>query len=251
MQAIVFIAAALASSSFWTANVPFIGKWRLDVSRSTIVDEMHVESLGPDRYAFNFEGAPRETVVADGTDQPGLPGTTLAVKAADARTLSVVRKQDGRVVVSANWKLSEDGRTLHDAFTSLQEDGSKVSVDYVYRRTSGTSGFAGAWESTTKPIGLKLELQIQPYGANGLSFTSPGSEKKVTFDGRDHQAPGATHTSFSGQRHGARAIEYAEKSSGKIERLRKLQLSKDGRTLTETLRTPGRAAPNILVFARE
>ena len=251
MHAIIFIVSALASSGLWTANDPFVGTWRLDVSRSTIVDEVRVESLGRDRYAFNFEGAPTETVVADGTDQPGLPGTTLAVKAADARTLSVVRKRDGHIVVSASWKLSEDGRTLRDAFTSLQDDGSTLTVDYLYRRTSGTSGFAGTWESTTKPIGLKLELQIQPYGNQGLSFASPGSDRKVTFDGRPHAAPGARDTSFSGRRHGSRAMEYTEKSGGKVQRVRKFELSKDGRTLTETLRTPGHAAPDIFVFARE
>jgi hypothetical protein len=93
------IGLAAAASIFWTANYPFVGKWRLDVSRSRIVDDMRIEALGSNKYAFNFEGGPRETVVADGTDQPGLPGTTLAVKAEDARTLTVVRKQNGHVIV--------------------------------------------------------------------------------------------------------------------------------------------------------
>jgi hypothetical protein len=129
--------------------------------------------------------------VADGTDQPGLPGTTLAVKVEDARALTVVRKQAGRIIVSAHWKLSPDGRTLRDSFTGLQPDGSKATTDYLYRRMAGTSGFAGDWESTTKPVGLKLELEIQPYDNQGLSFVSPGSNKSVIFDGREQAAPGA------------------------------------------------------------
>src|SRR5689334_3563500 len=181
MQAIMLVAAA-AASTFWTANDPFVGHWKLDVSRSTIVDDMKVESVGPNTYSFNFENSPTETIVADGTDQPGLSGTTLSVKQADDGTLSVVRKQDGKVIVSAHWKLSPDGRTLHDAFTGLQDDGSNLSTDYVYRRTAGTSGFAGTWESTTKPIGLKLEMDIQPYEKQGLSFASLGSKKSVIFD---------------------------------------------------------------------
>jgi hypothetical protein len=249
MQAILFVAAA-AASTFWTASDPFVGHWKLDVSRSTIVDDMKVESLGPNRYAFSFEGAPIETVVADGTDQPGLPGTTLAVKQADGRTLSVVRKQDGKVIVSAHWKLSPDGRTLRDAFTSLQDDGSNLRIDYVYRRTAGTSGFAGAWESTTKPIGLKLEMDIQPYADKGLSFTSLGSKKSVIFDGRDHAGADAKDVTFSGHRSGPRAMDYTEKSGGKVTRLRAFQLSRDGRTLTETLRTPGQGIPDVFVFQR-
>ena len=249
MQAI-FVAAALAASTFWTAKDPFVGHWRLDVSRSTIVDDMKVESLGANTFAFSFEGAPTETIVADGTDQPGLPGTTLAVKQADERTLSVVRKQDGKVIVSAHWKLSPDGRTLHDAFTALQDDGSNLSTDYVYRRTAGTSGFAGSWESTTKRMGLKLEIEIQPYGNEGLSFTSSGSTKDLTFDGRDHAAQGAKDVTFSGHRRGARAMAYTEKNGGKIAHLRAFQLSRDGRTLTETLRTPGHSVPDVFVFQR-
>jgi len=250
MQAIMFVAASLAASAFWTANDPFVGHWNLDVSRSTIVDAMKVQSLGANRYSFNFEGGPTETVVADGTDQPGLPGTTLSVKQSDDRTLSVVRKQDGRVIVSANWKLSPDGRTLHDAFTSLQDDGSKLSTDYVYRRTAGTSGFAGTWESTTKPIGLKLEMDIQPYANKGLSFTSLGSKKSVIFDGREHAAADSKDVTFSGRRDGTRTMDYAEKNAGKVTRLREFELSQDGRTLKETLRTEGQRSPDIFVFKR-
>lgn len=249
MQAMMFV-AALAASTFWTANDPFVGHWRLDISHSTIVDDMKVESQGPNRYGFSFEGAPVETVIADGSDQPGLSGTMLSVKQADDGTLSVVRKQDGKVIVSAHWKLSPDGQTLRDSFTSLQDDGTNLEVDYVYRRTAGTSGFSGTWESTTRPIGLNLEMDIRPYGNDGLSFDSPGSRKAVTFDGRDHAADGSKDVTFSGRRDGARAMTYTEKNGGKVARVRAFQLSRDEHTLTETLRTPGHSIPDIFVFQR-
>jgi hypothetical protein len=253
MQMIGFMAvASLAAATFWTANDPFVAKWRLDVWRSQIVDDMRVQALGSNKYAFNFEGGPQETVVADGTDQRGLPGTTLAVKAEDARTMSVVRKQGGRVIISAEWKLSQDGRALRDAFTSERADGSKMTVDYVYRRTSGTSGFGGSWESTTKPVGLKLELEIRPYPSRGLSFISGGSDKNVTFDGRDHAVPHASDgATLSGRRGGARTMGYLEKSLGKVQRVRQFALSRNGRRLTETLRTPGQSTPDVFVFERE
>jgi hypothetical protein len=252
MHATLSIAATFAASTLWTANDPFVGHWKLDVSRSTIIDAMKVQSIGSNRYSFNFEGGPTESVVADGTDQPGLPGTTLAVKQPDGRTLNVVRKEDGHVIVSAKWTLSQDGRTLHDAFTSLQDDGSNLSVDYVYRRTAGSSGFAGTWESTTKPVGLTLKLEIRPYENLGLSFANAGSTKNVTFDGREHSAPGSGDgVTFSGRRHGARAMEYAERKRGKVQHVRQFALSPDGRSLTATLRTPGQATPDVFVFERE
>jgi hypothetical protein len=252
LVAMTLVQPALAAPIFWTRSDPFVGKWRLDVSRSRIVDDMRVLALGSNKYAFNFEGGPQETIVADGTDQPGLPGTTLAVKVEDARALTVVRKQAGRIIVSAHWKLSPDGRTLRDSFTGLQPDGSKATTDYLYRRMAGTSGFAGDWESTTKPVGLKLELEIQPYDNQGLSFVSPGSNKSIIFDGREQAAPGAKDgVTFSGRRSGARVIEYTEKNRGKVERSRKFELSRDGHILRETLRTTDQTTPDVLVFERE
>lgn len=242
----------LAVPTLWTANDPFVGKWKLDVPRSTIVDQMRVKVVGSNIYRFNFEGGPAETVRADGTEQPGTPGTTLSVKAPDARTLMVVRKQDGRKIVSATWKLSRDGNRLRDAFTSLQADGSSTTVHYLYRRRSGKSGFAGVWESTTKPIGLQLELEIEPDESGGLAFVTPGSRKSVLFDGRDHRLPDAeVGLTVSGRRLGRLAMDYIEKKNGRAVRARHFSLSGHRRTLTETLRTTGQHTPAILVFSRE
>ena len=259
MRLITLLALAVAAtaaikppSALGAANDPFVGKWRLDVSRSTIVDDMRVQAVGPNKYAFNFERAPTETVVADGTDQPGLPGTTLAAKAESANTFTVVRKQGGHIIVSAHWKLSPDGRTLRDAFINLQPYGSKVTVDYLYRRMAGSSGFAGVWESTTKPVGLKVELAIKRDGDDGLSIATGGSDKKIVFDGRDHPVPGAKDgSSLSGRRTGARMMEYTEKSGGKIQRVHRFEASRDGRTLTQILSIAGQKTPDVLIFTRE
>ena len=256
MRAIAVRCAAFAgivlAQPVLAAKDPFVGKWRLDVSRSTIVDDMRVEALGANKFAFNFEGGPTETILADGTDQPALPGTTLAVRAQDPHTMTVVRKQGGQTIISALWKLSPDGRTLRDSFTGVQPDGSSATTEYLYKRMAGMSGFAGVWESTTKPRGLKVELGIEPYGENGLSFATAGSEKKVVFDGRDHALPGAKDAAtISGRRRGARGMEYMEKSGGKVERVHRFQASRDGRTLTETLVIAGQMAPDLLIFERE
>lgn len=243
---------AIAATGLWTAHDPFVGKWKLDVSRSTIVDQMAVEAAGPNKYTFRFEGNPPETVVADGTDQPGLPGTTLSVKAGDSHTLKVVRKQKGRIVVSALWKLSEDGRILHDAFTGMQPDGSTLTVNQVFNRMSGTSGFAGNWESTTKPLGLKFELQIQPYGGEGLSFVRQGSVKSITFDGQDHAVASAPEgATASGRRQSEWALEFTDKNKGKVVDTQAFTLSPDGKTLTINVHRTGQTIPSVFVFARE
>jgi len=213
---------------------------------------MVIEAAGPNKYTFRFEGGPPETVVADGTDQPGVQGTTLAVKAADSRTLKVVRKQGGRVIISAAWKVAGDERTLQDSFSQLQADGTFPTDVYHYRRTSGASGFVGAWERTTPPVGLKYELEIKPYGGNGLSFVRQGSPKNVPFDGKDHAFAGPTpDLAASGRRQGERALELTDKAAGKVTDVQAYALSADGKTLTTSIRRTGQATPDRLVFERE
>ena len=58
---------------------PFIGDWKLNPSRTTAIDLMKVQSLSTDTFAFDLGGGGNERIVLDGTDQPGLAGTTLAV----------------------------------------------------------------------------------------------------------------------------------------------------------------------------
>lgn len=244
--------ACLALSNLWSASDPFVGRWKLDVSRSVIVDRMVVEAAGPNRYTFRFEGSQAETVVADGTDQPGLPGTTLSVKAKDSRTVAVVRKQAGRIIVSAAWKVSADDRILHDAFTAVQPDGSSSTTNYVYRRISGASGFVGAWESTTPPVGLVYELQIRRLGGQGLAFIREAGVKNVTFDGRDHSVVGAAPgTTASGQRRAVRAMEITDKIGGKELDTQAFKLSRDGKTLTMNVRRVGQVTPELLIFERK
>jgi hypothetical protein len=245
-------AALIATSGLWTASDPFVGKWRLDVPRSVIVDRMVIEAAGPNRYVFRFEGSPAETAVADGTEQPGLAGTTIAAKAEDSRTLKFVRRQAGKVIVSAAWKVSADDRTLRDTFTAVQPDGSSPMTRYVYRRTSGGSGFVGAWESTTQPVGLKYELQIQPHGERGLSFVRSAGVKNVAFDGRDHAVAGAAEgQTASGRRQGAQTMTVVDKVAGKDLDTQAYRLSGDGKTLTMNVHRAGQTIPDSFVFERE
>jgi hypothetical protein len=63
----------------WAANAPFVGEWKLSPSKSKLTDQMKVESVAGNKYAFNFGSGSAETIVPDGTDQPGLAGTTLSI----------------------------------------------------------------------------------------------------------------------------------------------------------------------------
>jgi len=93
----------------------------------------------------------------------------------------VVRKQNGRTMLTGNWKLSQDGKSLTDHFTSYQSDGKTSTVDYVYIRSAGDSGFPGSWESQTDTVHDSFKLQIQPYEGGGYSLTNSDGGRRRTL----------------------------------------------------------------------
>jgi hypothetical protein len=73
--------ACLVLGAAWAADDPMVGDWKLNPQKSKLIDEMKVTSLGGNKYSFDFGAGPPETIVVDGTDQPGNFGTTFAVTA--------------------------------------------------------------------------------------------------------------------------------------------------------------------------
>ena len=217
---------------------------------------MKVTSAGQNRYVFDFGGGEGETILVDGTDQPGLFGTTLAVTAESPDTWKVVRKKEGRVLLTGIWKLSEDGKRLTDTFRANRPDGTISSLDYVYTRRTGGSGFPGTWESTSEKVNSSYEFQIEPWEGDGLSFVNPAqkSTKKMKFDGKDYATEGPDLPPgfvSSGRRVDPRTLEMTDKLQGKVRDVQEIKLSPDGKTLIMSVQPVARSKPNILVFDRE
>jgi hypothetical protein len=249
------IAVSVMTCAAWAADDPFVGQWKLDPSKSQLTDQMKVESVGGNRYAFDF-GAGAETVAADGTDQPGYGGTTLAVTIQSSDSLKVVRKKDGHVLLTADWTLSKDGSTLSDDFTSFAPDGSASNTKYVYQRTTPTSGFAGTWESASVKVNFELVIKFQPYDGGGLSLISPTSDKpkNLSFDGKDYPNPNSNASpgsTYSARRVGGRNLEITNKLNGKLVDTQEITLSSDLKTLTLTIHKTGARTPNVFVFDRQ
>ena len=258
----------LAIGTLWAADDPFVGKWKVDPSKSKLYDEMKVEAAGANKYTFTFGPGQVDTVVADGSEQPALSGTTFSVTVKDPNDWEVVRKLKGRTLLTAHWTLSEDGKTLNDAFTQYLPSGTKLFGDplpdgstlvlpYVYERTAGDSGFLGTWDSDSAKVKAGMELQIQPSEGDGLSFRRSDEEtvKKIKLDGNDHPDldlnGGDKGTATAGRRVNERSLEITYKSKGKITGTSQIELSPDLKTLTMTERLEGQSKPkSILVFDR-
>jgi hypothetical protein len=235
----LLLLAGAAATTACAANDPFLGQWKLNPSRSTLTDEMKVTKVGQNRYAFELGGGEPETIVIDGTDQPGYAGSTLSV-AAEGSNWKVIRKNGSRIVITATWTLSKDRNLLTDDFTSFGADGAPSSVKYVYKRTAGDgSGFAGTWVSTSEAMNSVFTIRIAPYGDSGLSITSPGGTTNMTFDGQ------------SARRLNTLAMERSQTSNGAVVLTTQYKLSPDLNTLTMITRAAHRTFPTILVFERQ
>src|SRR5262245_2499032 len=72
--------ACLIAATCRAADEPFIGKWKLNLSKSKLADQMTIASVGANRYTLTFAGVgDTETLVADGTEQPGVLGSTISI----------------------------------------------------------------------------------------------------------------------------------------------------------------------------
>ena len=265
----LLLAACLMTGTVWAADNPFVGKWKVNPSKSKLTDEFKVEAAGANKYTFTFGPGQVDTVVADGSDQPALQGTTLSVTVEGPNNWKVVRKIKGRMLLTAHWTLSEDGKTINDAFTQYLPDGttlfsqplpdgSTLFLPYVYERTAGNSGFLGTWDSESAKVAAGIELQVQPYEGDGLSFKRSDEEmaKRFKLDGNDYPDldPNGRDkgTTYAGRRVNERSLEITEKSKGKITGTRQIELSRDLKTLTVTMRLVGQnRPPSIFVYDRE
>lgn len=241
---------------------PFLGKWKLDPAHSRLTDQMKVGAAGPNTYTLNFSGDDVETIVADGTDQPGLYGSTFSITVEDDHNWRGVRKSNGRIELKGHWQLSADGKTLIDNLTVYRKNGTEANLHYIYQRIAGpapdgkTSGFVGTWESTTEETDNPQELEVKAFEEDGLSFVNAGGQvvQSLHFDGKDYpgSGPGAPKGYVSsGHRINGRAVDRVDKVDGKTLYRQEIEVSADGKTLTMTVHIPRREKPDLMVFDRE
>jgi hypothetical protein len=238
----LLLVTCLATGTLWAADDPFAGKWKINPSNSKITDEMKVEAVGENKYAFTFVPGAVDTIVADGADHPTPDGTTLSVTVEGPNNWKVVRRKDGRRIISAIWTLSADGKTLVDDFTQYPPDGSPINVRLTCQRSAGSSGFTGTWDSVSSSgLDSNIELEIRPYQGDGLTLISPvaGGTQNIKFDGKDNR------------RVDQRSLELTNTSKGQT-RVTQIEVSADLKTLTINIYlASAKQLGTILVFDRE
>ena len=59
LRSLLFLpVVCLAIGTSWAADDPFVGKWKVNPSKSKLIDEMRVEAAGENRYTFTLRPRP-------------------------------------------------------------------------------------------------------------------------------------------------------------------------------------------------
>ncbi len=252
----LFVSFGLAGATALAADDSFVGKWKLNPDKSQFTGLIYkIEDVGGNKYRFAF-GDDAETVPLDGKGHPTKYGNTWAITQTGPNKWKWTRKHDGKVISISNWTVSEDGQIFSSSRESMRPDGSTSHEELKFKRTGGTSGLAGIWESTEFKMTPPTMLEIEKWQGDGYSFLNPAYKERAEFklDGKDYPDKGplvAKDTTVSGQRDDDHKLELTYKLKGKTTQTEHYELSTDGKTLTATITFPGESKSEVDVYDRQ
>ena len=246
---LTFVSAAFA------ADDPFIGKWKLNLAKSKLTGQIIViEEVSPDHWKFQ-EDEHTDIIFADGEDHVTHFGDSMAIMKKDANTWAITYK-NGDKVLNTVWQISVGGQSLTYNATGTRPNGQHFNNKMILKRTAGTSGLAGTWQSTDVELSSPREIYISSYANGGHAITYP--ERKLTvrikYDGKEYsEASPVTPegSASSGHRIDDRTIETTEKIKGQVIETAKATISADGKAQTIVITEPGDKTPFVLVYDRE
>jgi hypothetical protein len=131
-----------------------------------------------------------------------------------------------------------------------------LSLDYVYQRTGGGTGFAADWQSIKETRNTPLSMEVKAFEGDGLSFITPSQQRtqNVNFDGKDYPVDGSNAgrgAATSARRVDEHNLVITHKFNEKVTGTEDVGLSADLKTLTITLHFAGRDKPDVMVYQRQ
>jgi hypothetical protein len=231
------------------------GTWKLNLSKSSFQEPVLTISISADGEYRYDDGIVSDTFRCDGKYRPIGNNRTQACVKSSATTLDKTRKENGVNTNTYHWELSAGGKVFTATATAFRPSGPVVIGQLVASRMSGSNGFAGQWRGTgylqqNADMMLRLDNRTLHIG-----YPDAGQYIDAPLDGADaaihgpHASEGMTYTA---RLVGRREILTLRKDDGKVLTQGSLELSGDGRVITESQWTPGHAADKgTLVYERQ
>ena len=254
--AVIIGLTVCATRLTFAADDSFVGKWKFNPDKSQLNGLTYkVEDAGNNQYKFSF-GEDGETVSLDGKPTMTKYGNTWSVTKKGANGWHWVTKRNGKTINDAMWTVSEDGATSTYVSTEMRPNGTSSHDTTKLKRTAGTAGLVGTWESTEIKIGSPNTIQWAVWEKDGYSMKNPVYKGQTDFklDGKDYTPKGpqaAKGVTLSGKKIDDRNMELTYKLKGKTTETDHWQLSADGKTLTSTVTFPGVDKQEIDVYERQ
>ena len=253
----VFLALlSLISASALAADDSFVGHWKLNPDKSQFNGLTYkIEDAGGGHYRFIF-GDDIETMTLDGKGHVTKYGETWSIKSTGPNSWESTTKRDGKVTQKSKWTISEDGQTFSTMDENMRPDGSTGKSESTLKRTEGTSGLAGTWESSSVKLMSPLPIEIKKWQTDGYTLSNPAYKQHLNFklDGKDYTPTGPRvpkGMTASASKSGDQNLELTYKLKGKTIQTERWELSADGKTLTATVTYAGVSKPEVDVYERE
>jgi hypothetical protein len=240
---VIVVFGAIATTLGCRAPSPdWNGTWKLNPLKSNFRGPIFTISLSSDGEYRYDDGRSSFTFRCDGKDRPIENNRTRTCVKSSTTVLDLTQKENG-VKTSANrWELSADGKIL--TATAYRSSGSVITAQVVASRMSGSGDFAGQWQDTSylerhADMTLKLDSETLHIGypGGGQYVDAPFDAVDVPVQG-PHAPEGMTYTA---RLVGRREIHTLSKRNAKALIEGSLELSRDGRTITESWWNPGEA----------
>ena len=247
---------SLLGTTAFAAGDSFVGKWKFNPDKSQMTGlDYKIQDAGGGNYRFIF-GDDVETLTLDGKGHLTKYGDTWAIKTTGPSSWDSTTKRDGKLTNKSKWTVSKDGRTFTSIDENMRPDGSLGRSQATFKRTGGTSGLVGTWETTSVKILSPTSVEIAKWQGDGYSLINPTYKQRLDFkfDGKAYTPAGprvAKGTTVTTRKIDDHNIELTYKLKGKTTEKDRWKVGAEGKTLTQTVTYSGVSKPEIDVYNRE
>lgn len=241
----VIFCALAATSACQTPSPDWNGTWKMNPSKGNFQGPILTISISADGEYRYDDGSSSFTFRCDGKDRPTGKNRTQACVTGSATVLDMIREENGAKTNAYHWELSDGAKVLTTTATAFRPSGPVITGQVVASRISGSNGFAGQWRDTSylqRHADLTLRFDTQTLH---IAYPSAGQYIDAPLNGLDAAVHGS-HV-LEGMTYGVRPAGRREfliltKRNGKVFTQGSLELSGDGRIITESWWKPNQSS---------
>jgi hypothetical protein len=247
---LVFLLTLISAVISTAADAPYIGKWKVNSSKSQLTDMVTIEKLPSGEMRFEESGF-TYTFKLDGKEYPMPDGGTTSWKSVGDGKWEVTNRANGKV--SATITLTLSGDRLSSMAMIPQSDGKDIMQTSTSKRISGGPGIVGKWQGTQADAGSAW-LEVTLNGADGLILKAPNSMCAAKFDGKPYPMTGSgdgSKATMAFHKTGPASFETTTFLDGKPYFNDVYTASADGKMLTDTGTPVSTKKPLKVVYDRQ